>query len=94
MIAMVATIQIKEGHEAEFEAAATKLAEAVRANEPGNHLYLLCRTSEPQTYKFIERYEDAAALAAHGGSDHMKELGGAMAPHMAGRPTIEQFEEV
>ncbi len=94
MIAMVATIKIQEGHEEAFEAAANKLAEAVRANEPGNHLYILCRTGEPQTYAFLERYEDEAALAAHGSSAHMKELGAGLAPHMAGRPEIQKFEEV
>ena len=43
MIAMLATLKVKEGHEADFEAAAKKLAEAVRANEPGNQLYQLCK---------------------------------------------------
>ena len=64
------------------------LVEAVRKNEPGNHLYVLCKGSEPQTYYFLERYENEEALAAHGGSAHMKEHGGAMGPHMAGRPEI------
>jgi quinol monooxygenase YgiN len=94
MIAMVATLKVKEGHEAEFEAAAKKLCEAVRANEPGNHLYQLCKGDAPQTYYFIERYEDEAALAAHGASAHMKEHGGAMAPHMAGRPEILRLVEL
>jgi len=94
MIAMVATLKIKEGHEADFEAAAKKLVAAVAANEPGNHLYQLCKSPEPQTYVFIERYEDEEALAAHGGSAHMKEHGGAMAPHMAGPPSILKLEEL
>jgi quinol monooxygenase YgiN len=94
MIAMVATLKIKEGHEADFEAAAKQLAAAVQANEPGNHLYQLCKGSEPQTYYFVERYESEEALAAHGASAHMKEHGGAMAPHMAGRPEILKLEEV
>ena len=94
MIAMLATLKVKEGHEADFEAAAGKLADAVRANEPGNHLYQLCKGDAPQTYYFIERYENEEALAAHGGSAHMKEHGGAMGPHMAGRPEILKLEEV
>jgi quinol monooxygenase YgiN len=94
MIAMVAKLQVKEGHEADFEAAAKKLADAVRANEPGNHLYQLCRSDEPGTYYFLERYESEDALAAHGRSAHMKEHGGAMAPHMAGRPEIVRLKEI
>ena len=91
---MLATLKIQEGHEADFEAAAQKLAAAVKANEPGNHLYQLCKGKEPQTYYFLERYENEEALAAHGASAHMKEHGGAMAPHMAGRPEILKLEEL
>jgi quinol monooxygenase YgiN len=94
MIAMLATLEVKEGHEADFEAAAKKLAEAVRANEPGCKLYQLCRGDAPQTYYFMERYESDEALAAHGGSDHMRKLGAAMGPHMAGRPKILKLTEL
>lgn len=94
MIAMLATAKVKEGHEADFEAAALKLAEAVRANEPGNHLYQLCKGDAPQTYYFLERYENEEALAAHGGAVHMKEFGAVMGQHMAGRPEILMLEEL
>ena len=94
MIAMLATLKVKEGHEADFEAAALKLAAAVKANEPGCHLYQLCKGEEAGTYYFMERYESAEALAAHGASPHMKEHGGAMAPHMAGRPEILRLTEL
>jgi quinol monooxygenase YgiN len=55
MIAMLATLKVKEGHEADFEAAAKKLAEAVLTNEPGCKHYQLCRGDAPQTYYFMER---------------------------------------
>ena len=45
MIAVVATIQVKEGSEAEFEAVMKELAEKVRASEPGTLLYQLCRSA-------------------------------------------------
>ena len=37
-IGIVATLEIKPGSNAEFEAIFTELAELVRANEPGNQI--------------------------------------------------------
>ena len=94
MIGVVATLKVKEGMSAEFEAAAKKLVEAVRANEPDCLLYALHRTDDPHTYVFMERYADDAALANHRGTSHFKELGGAMGPFMAGRPEVMRMTEV
>lgn len=94
MLTTIATLKIKEGHEAEFETVAKELAAAVNANEPGCHLYTLNKGDEPLTYVFVERYEDEAAVEAHRASDHFKTLGAAMGPHMAGRPDILRLKEV
>jgi quinol monooxygenase YgiN len=87
MKAILAKVKIQEGKEAEFEQAALELASQVAANEPGNHLYRLCKSPEGE-YLFMELYEDEAAIAAHGATSHMKEAGPKFREVMAGRPEI------
>jgi quinol monooxygenase YgiN len=93
-IAVIATIRIKPGMEAEFEAAFAPLQAAVNANEPGNKLYQLTRTAETGVYKVLEMYDNAEAIDAHRASDHFKTLGAALGPCMEGRPDIERLETV
>jgi quinol monooxygenase YgiN len=93
MLAVIATLDVAEGKEAEFETAMLGLAEQVRANEPGNHLYTLCKNAEGK-YVVMELYEDADALAAHGASDHFKAAGAKFAGVMAGAPDIQRLEVV
>ena len=58
-IGIVATLEIKPGSNAEFEAIFTELAELVRANEPGNHFYALHRSRDSETtYVVLEQYAD------------------------------------
>lgn len=94
MPAVVATIKVKPGQGAEFEAVAKEMAAAVTANEPGCHFYVLCRSETPDTYVFLERYADQAAVEAHRASAHFKEIGRRMGPFMDGRPEIMRLEEV
>lgn len=50
-------------------------AAAVRANEPGNLLYLAHQDpKDPTHFLFYEQYADQAALEAHVASTHYKEL--------------------
>ena len=95
MIGVVATIRTKDGTQAEFEQAFAELAAAVRANEPGNKLYQLTRSrTEAGVYKVLELYEDQAAVDAHRGSAHFKELGAKLGPSMAGRPDVEVLDAI
>lgn len=95
MIAVIATIRTKPGAAAEFEPAFQALAEAVRANEPGNRLYQLNRSrAEDGVYKVFEIYEDQAAVEAHRASAHFKELGAKLGPFMAGRAEVEVLDAV
>ena len=90
MIAVVATLKVKDGASAEFEAVFRQLAGKVRADEPGNHFYQLAKArDEPNTYKVLELYEDQAALTAHGASEHFRDLGRRMGAHLDGRPSLE-----
>ena len=63
MLALIATMKVQAGKEAEFEKVFLALAKEVRAKEPGNHLYTLTKDSDG-TYHVLEIYEDQAALDA------------------------------
>ncbi|MYD42323.1 MAG: antibiotic biosynthesis monooxygenase [Gammaproteobacteria bacterium] len=93
MIALVAKLNVAPGKEAEFEEVMLGLAEQVRANEAGNHLYTLVKNDDG--YAVLELYDDEAALAAHGQSDHFREAGAKFAAGMmAGPPTLTRYEVV
>ena len=91
---IVATIKVKAGHEAGFEAIACKLVAAVNANEPGCMLYTLNRGDDPLSFVFMERYKDEDAVKAHRETDHFRSLGKEMGAHMDGAPEIVRMKEV
>ncbi|TPE65059.1 antibiotic biosynthesis monooxygenase [Sandaracinobacter neustonicus] len=94
-IAVIATIRVKPGTAAEFEATFTALAQAVRANEPGNLVYQLTRSrTEADTYKVLEVYADEAAIAAHRDSAHFRGAGPALGAVLAGAPELELLDTV
>ncbi|HYM32681.1 MAG TPA: putative quinol monooxygenase [Candidatus Cybelea sp.] len=94
VLAIVATIKVKPGSEKDFEAVAKELVAKVNANEPGCKLYTLCKGEDPQTYVFMERYEDKAATELHRSTDYFKDLGRKMGPYMAGPPVVQRMVEV
>ena len=94
MIAVVATIQVKEGTEADFEAVMKDLAEKVRANEPGTTLYQVCKSAQAPTYVVLENYSDQDAFTHHTTTSYFKEATPKMGACMAGPPKIEFFEVV
>ncbi len=94
MIAIVATIKVKPGMEKTFEDVAAELVAQVNAKEEGCLLYSLHRAPEAQTYVFLERYRDDAALETHRGTAHFKEIGGRMGPCLDGRPQILRLTQI
>jgi len=95
MIGVIAVLKIKDGTAAEFEAIFSELSEKVRANEAGNKLYQLTKSrTEPNTYKVLELYADAEALATHGQTEYFKDLGRKMGAVMDGRPAVEVLDSV
>ncbi|HZD25697.1 MAG TPA: putative quinol monooxygenase [Alphaproteobacteria bacterium] len=94
MLSIVATIKVKDGHQAQFEEVAKQLVAAVNANEPGCKLYSLNKGDDPLTYVFMERYEDEAAAQNHRQSEHFRTLGRAMGEHMDGPPSVLRMKEV
>lgn len=93
MIAMVVTLKIKDGMNAAFEAVARELIPAVRANEPGNAQYMLCKKS-PNEYVFIEQYVDDDAIAAHRASAHFRTIAAKFGECLDGRPDAMKLEVV
>ena len=94
MLGTIATIKVKDGQGAEFEKVASELVKQVNANEKGCLLYALFKAEEPNTYVFMERYADQAAVEAHRATDYFKTLGRAMGPFMDGRPEVKRFTQV
>jgi len=93
MIGLIATIHVKEGKGAEFEALANQLIEKVIANEEGAIYYDLFRQDET-TYVFLEKYKDEAALDVHRKTDYYKSIGAQMGAFMAGAPDIKILQSV
>jgi quinol monooxygenase YgiN len=91
---IVATLKVKAGEEAAFEAIARKLVAAVNTSEPGCMLYTLNKGDDPQTYAFMERYRDEEAVKAHRASEHYRTYGKEMGPHLDGAPVVLRMQEV
>jgi quinol monooxygenase YgiN len=94
MLGTIATIKVKAGMEKDFEAVAKELVAKVNANEPGCKLYALHHGEAPQTYVFMERYVDQAAVEAHRAADYFKTLGRKMGEFMDGRAEVLRLREV
>lgn len=95
MIAVIATLRVKNGKAQEFESLFGKLAAQVRANETGNLAYQLSRSrTEDDTYKVLELYRDEAALEAHRTSEHFKSAGPGLGSVLDGRPDIELLDAI
>lgn len=94
-IGVIATLKVRAGKGADLEAVFGELAEQVRANEPGNKLYRLCKArGDAATYVVMEIYEDQAAIEAHGKSDHFRAAGPKIGACLAGRPDIQYLDTV
>jgi quinol monooxygenase YgiN len=94
MIGIVARLTIKPGTNAEFEQTMKALQARVQADEPGNKLYALHKTDDPNVYVMLERYDDDAALAAHRAAPHFKELGRKLGDYLAGKPDVQRMLEI
>jgi quinol monooxygenase YgiN len=92
-IAIIAKLHVAAGKEAEFEKHMLALAAAVRANEPGNRLYTLCKDQDGN-YLMLELYDSAEDITAHGQSEHFKAAGKGFVGLMAGAPEIQRLEVI
>lgn len=75
MISVLARFEIQKGKELEAVAAVTKMAEAVKAEEPGCLIYIVARGQvNPNELYVVEEYADQSAFEAHRKTPHMREL--------------------
>jgi quinol monooxygenase YgiN len=94
-ITVIAKLKTKAGSEKQFEEAARKMIETMRASEPGALQYVLHRAkNNPNEFVYYELYQDQAAFDVHGKTDHMKAFGGSIGALLDGRPQVDILEEI
>ncbi|MFN3231820.1 MAG: putative quinol monooxygenase [Alphaproteobacteria bacterium] len=91
---MTAHMKIKPGREAEFEAVAREMIDAVRAREPGAIYYSLFKSDQPGDYYFMERWADQAAIDAHMTAPHVQEIMPRFMDCIDGDPVMNTYEEI
>lgn len=75
MITFITHTRVRPENAAAFEALLAEMCARVRENESGVAYYEFAKSvNVPNTYVVIEVYRDAAALAAHAETDHIKKL--------------------
>ena len=88
-VSLIAKITAKDGHRDAIRDVFAGQGMANAAAEPGTEVYALNEdANDPNVLWFYEVYTDGDALAAHGGSDAVKALGGELRDHMAGRSEL------
>ena len=93
MPSAIATIVVKEDKVDEALKLFGELAAEVAANEPGTQAYIVHqKTGDPRTFVFYEKYEDAAAVAAH--RENLAKVGKRFAGVMDGPPQVVAMEEL
>ncbi len=94
-VVVIAKITAVEGKRDELIAAMAPMMEHVEANEPDTLKYILNEdTGDADVLWMYEEYTSQEALAAHGQSEAMKNLGMALRPLGAGRPEITVLNPV
>ncbi|OAI44439.1 hypothetical protein AYO38_09660 [bacterium SCGC AG-212-C10] len=96
MITLLAKLQANPGKEDELKAVLTKMIGNVKEKEAGKAVTYSLHTSDsdPTMFMFYEQYSDAAALEAHGKTEHMAAMGGSLKGLLAGRPVIERYTQI
>ena len=90
---MVVKFKAKPGKSEEMKAFWLEMQKEVAHSEPGNVQYdLLVMAGDPTVYVIIERYKDAAAIAAHGQSEKAKAMFAKLGALMDGTPTADYLQ--
>lgn len=90
--ALIAKITAADGKRDEVLEAFGPMMAHVRENEPGTLIYG-CHTDDedPNVVWFYELYTDDDAVAAHSGSDAMKNVGRSLKGLLAGPPEVRKL---
>ena len=92
---MVVKFRARTGKSEEMKKFWLEMQKEVAKSEPGNAQYdLLTVASDPDVYVIIERYKDAAAVAAHGQSAAAKAMFAKLGELMDGAPQADYLELV
>lgn len=87
MIGLVVTLTVKEGAQADFEAAMGELIPQVRANEAGCLLYSMTRKKGSATeYVMMEQYKSQADIDHHGATPYFQAALPKLGACLAGAP--------
>ena len=92
---MVVKFRAKPGKSQEMKAFWLEMQKEVARSEPGNVQYdLLVMAGDPDVYVIIERYKDAAAVAAHGTSTQARAMFAKLGELMDGPPQADYLQLV
>ncbi len=95
MVVFIATLQVAEGKEADFERLQTELSEISHAREPGLVVYDVIRHAEKKgTYVVYARFRDQAAFEFHQEADFHHRLVPPILECVEGEMDLQFFEWV
>ena len=95
MTVFIATLNVAEGKEADFERLQTELSEIAHAEEPGLIVYDVIRhTEKPRTYVVYARFEDHASFELHQEADFHQRLVPPILDCVEGEMDLQFFEWV
>lgn len=95
MIGVIATLEVQDGKQGDFEAVFKDLMAKVKANEAGCLTYQLYKDKKSATtYTVMEQYASQADLDAHGQTEYFKAAGPQLGPCLAGAPSIQYLDIV
>lgn len=78
MLGVLATVTVRHGREADFEALACEIWAATHALETGVHRYEYSRAEQSGTYYVSMLFDDYEAFLVHQASPHHTDLAGRM----------------
>lgn len=91
MIHVHATLPIDPDRRGDAIELAQELAAESRAEEGVIDYRVGTDVEDPSIFRFVEQYEDEAALAAHGDTEHFQAFQEAIVELLAGEPELTQF---
>ncbi len=95
MVVFIATLNVAQGREADFERLQTELSGIAHAEEPGLVVYDVIRHSEkPRTYVVYARFKDRAAFELHQEADFHQRLVPPIIDCVEGEMDLQFFEWV
>jgi quinol monooxygenase YgiN len=94
-VALIVTLKVQDGKQADFEAALKDLVSQVRANEKDTHYYTFTRKKGSTTeYVMLEEYASYDAIKAHEGTQYFLAALPKLGPCLDGAPERIDLEVI